>query len=104
MRALKEKSNKKSLIIDEVDITTETLALRGGLSLFVHYIGNIGLEPHLERLFASIRKSAKDQAIAEIFSGCQVLLSNLLRNKLVYGNKPVNVYTAALNIDFYRNL
>jgi hypothetical protein len=75
MRVSKEKSNKKSALIDGVGITTDTLTSRGGLSLFVHYIGNIGLEPHLVRLFGSIRKNAKGQAIAEIFKWLFCFLS-----------------------------
>jgi len=35
--------------------------------LFVRYLRNIRLGPHLERLFGSIRKSAKGQPVGKIF-------------------------------------
>ena len=60
--------NKKSNnIIDDVEVTKDTLTSRGGLSLFVRYLRNVGLLPHLESEFGSIRKSRKGQAVTEIF-------------------------------------
>ncbi len=60
--------NKKSNnIIDDVEVTNDTLTSRGGLSLFVRYLRNVGLLPHLESEFGSIRKSRKGQAVTEIF-------------------------------------
>jgi hypothetical protein len=53
--------------IDGVAVTSDRLTSRGGLSLFVRYLRNIGLVCHLQRLFGSIRKSAKGQPVAEIF-------------------------------------
>jgi len=40
--------------IDAVQATSDTLTSRGGLSLFVRYLQNIQLYPHLERLFGGI--------------------------------------------------
>lgn len=54
-------------LIDGVGVTSDTLTPRGGLSLFVRYLRNSGVMVYLERLFGSIRKSAKGQAVAEIF-------------------------------------
>ena len=53
--------------IDGVGVTSDTLTSRGGLSLFVRYLRNIGLVWYLERLFGSLRKNAKGQAVGEIF-------------------------------------
>ena len=53
--------------IDTVQTTSDTLTSRGGLSLFVRYVQNILLYPHLERLFGGIRKSNKGQSMVEIF-------------------------------------
>ena len=53
--------------IDAIEITSDTMTGRGGLSLFVRYLRGIQLDPHLERLFGSMRKSRKGQTIAEIF-------------------------------------
>ena len=54
-------------IIDNIDVTNDTLTSRGGLSLFVRYLRGIALYPHLERLFGTIRKTAKGQPVCEIF-------------------------------------
>jgi hypothetical protein len=56
-----------SRIIDDVQPTSETLTGRAGLSLFVRYVRGIGLYPHLDRLFGSLRKSRKGQPVTEIF-------------------------------------
>ena len=60
-------NTKNNNIIDAIEVTNDTLTSRGGLSLFVRYIRNIALLPHLESEFGSIRKSRKGQAVAEIF-------------------------------------
>ena len=53
--------------IDVAQPTGEALSGRGGLSLFVRYLTGIGIFPHLERLFGSMRKSCKGQPVGEIF-------------------------------------
>ncbi len=53
--------------IDLIGVTSDTLTSRGGLSVFVRYLRNICLAPHLERLFGGIRKGGKGQPITEIF-------------------------------------
>ena len=58
---------KSKPIIDAVEITPDTLTGRGGLSLFVHYLRNIGIFPQLETFFGSLRRSRKGQAVSEIF-------------------------------------
>jgi len=58
---------KSKAIINEVEITSETLTGRGGLSLFVRYLRNIGIYPQLETFFGSIRRSRKGQPITEVF-------------------------------------
>jgi hypothetical protein len=60
-------SSKDEAIIDEVEVTSDTLTGRGGLSLFVRYLRGIGLYGQLETFFGSMRKSRKAQAIAEVF-------------------------------------
>lgn len=54
-------------VINRIEMTSDTLTSRGGLSLFVRYLRHIELAPHLERLFGTIRKSAKGQMVAEVF-------------------------------------
>jgi hypothetical protein len=60
------KSNSNQ-IINDVEITTDVLTSRAGLSLFVRYLRNIVVFPYLEDLFCKIRKSRKGQEISEIF-------------------------------------
>jgi len=60
-------NTKSNNNIDRVEVTNDTLTSRGGLSLFVRYLRNSALLPHLESEFGSIRKSRKGQAVTEIF-------------------------------------
>jgi hypothetical protein len=54
-------------VIDRVEVTSDTLTGRGGLSLFVRYLRGIGLYPQLETFFGSLRRSGKGPAIGEVF-------------------------------------
>jgi hypothetical protein len=67
MTGLRANDKGWSRDIDGVGVTSDTLTSRGGLSLFVRYLRNIGVMWYLERLFGSIRKNAKGQAVGEIF-------------------------------------
>ena len=58
---------EKSTVINEIGITSDVLSSRGGLSLFVRYLRNIGLAPRLERLFGSMRRNRKGQPVIEMF-------------------------------------
>ena len=60
-------NTKNNNIIDRVEVTSDTLTSRGGLSLFVRYLRNIGLLAHLESEFGGIRKSRRGQTVTEIF-------------------------------------
>jgi hypothetical protein len=67
MTNLNAKSKKNPAVIDEVAVTPDTLTSRGGLSLFVRYIKNIGILDQVGGLFSSLRKSRKGKEIPEIF-------------------------------------
>ena len=54
-------------LIHHVEITTDTLTGRGGLTLFSRYMRGTRLLAELDRLFGSIRKSGKGLSIAELF-------------------------------------
>ena len=54
--------------IDDVQPTNLRLTNRAGLNLFVRYLRGIELAPHIERLFGSMRKSAKGLSITELES------------------------------------
>jgi len=59
--------NERSNVIDGVEVTSDTLTSRAGLSFFSKYLSKIAISPVLERLFGSMRKSAKGQPVSEIF-------------------------------------
>lgn len=56
-----------SPVFDAVEITSDTLTGRGGLALFSRYLQSIDLFPHLDRLFGSLRKSAKGLPVTTLF-------------------------------------
>lgn len=62
-----QKGSRNKCKIDVVQITSDILTSRGGLTIFVRYLRNILIFPHLERLFGGIRKNGKGQPAAEIF-------------------------------------
>lgn len=67
MSNITTKNDKREVIIDDVEVTSDTLTSRGGLSLFVRYIRSIGLYTQLETFFGSIRRSGKGQPVALVF-------------------------------------
>ncbi len=67
MKIKKEICKEKSVKINGVWITTDTLTSRGGLSLFVRYLDNVGIMPYMKRLFGGIRRNRKGVTVEEIF-------------------------------------
>ena len=61
------KDAESKTIIDAVEVTSDILTGRAGLSLFVRYLRNIGLQGQLETFFGSLRRSRKGQPIMEVF-------------------------------------
>ena len=59
--------SKSNPIVTDVEVTSDVLTSRAGLTLFVRYLRNIVLFPYLEDLFCKIRKSRKGQEISEVF-------------------------------------
>ncbi|MDY0177502.1 MAG: IS1380 family transposase, partial [Lentisphaeria bacterium] len=57
----------KAKFIDDVQVTNDCLTSRAGLNLFARYIRGIGLFPHINRLFGSMRKNPKGTPIDELF-------------------------------------
>jgi hypothetical protein len=70
--------------IDTVEKTTDTLSSRAGLTLFVRYLSNVLLYPHLERLFGGMRKSLKGQPVVEIFKQLFCFILDGTSRHLVY--------------------
>ncbi len=54
-------------IIDDVEVTDDTLTSRAGLSLFVRYLRGIRIYEHVEQMFSKMRKSKKGLPLTEIF-------------------------------------
>ena len=76
--------------IDVIGTTSDTLTSRGGLSVFVRYLQNIALSPHLERLFGGIRKvrkGSKGQPITKIFKQLFCFFLDGTSRHLVYFDK-----------------
>lgn len=67
MKRKQGRSKEKIPRITGIGITNDTLTSRGGLSLFVRYLANIGIMPSIQRLFGGIRKSGKGTSIEELF-------------------------------------
>ncbi len=61
-----ESANSQA-IIDGVEITSDCLSGRAGLSLFVRYLRGIGIYPQIDTFFGTMRRSRKGQPICEIF-------------------------------------
>lgn len=53
--------------IDGIDVTTDILSGRGGLTLFVRYLCGVGILDVLARHFQFLRRSTKRQPVGEIF-------------------------------------
>jgi hypothetical protein len=60
------KSSDKA-IIQRLESTTDCLTGRAGLVFFSRYLRNTGILPELDRVFGSIRKSAKGLPVSELF-------------------------------------
>jgi len=67
MKRKQERSKEKKPRITGIGITRDTLTSRGGLSLFVRYLTNIGIMPSIQLMFRGIRKSGKGTSIEELF-------------------------------------
>jgi hypothetical protein len=67
MADLGRDGKENRMVINEIGVTGDTLSSRGGLSIFVRYIQQIGILSILDGLFGSIRKSGKGRNVAEIF-------------------------------------
>jgi len=67
MKNCSANDSKSKPIIDDVEITTDVLTSRAGLTLFVRYLRGIDLFAFMEGIFCRIRKSRKGQEISEIF-------------------------------------
>ena len=84
MRHCSTRKSNSNQIINDVEITTDVLTSRAGLSLFVRYLRNIVVFPYLEDLFCKIRKSRKGQEISEIFKQLFCFFMDGTSRHLVY--------------------
>jgi hypothetical protein len=93
--------NTNRNVIDRVEVTSDTLTSRGGLSLFVKYLHNIAIFSALNRLFGSIRKNAKGLSVTEIFKQLFCFFLDGTSRHLVYFDalKKDPGYAAAIETD-----
>ena len=68
-----ESQNYASLRIDKVEIITDKLTSRAGLTPFVRYLDSINVFPTFEKRFRTIRKK-KNQPLASVFKQIICLL------------------------------
>lgn len=61
------KSDNSQQKIHHIEATDEHLTSRGGIVFFIKYLENIGIYPMLNRLFGTMRKNRKGQAIPRLF-------------------------------------
>ena len=78
------KTKSKSHRLTGIDTTSDLLTSRVGLALFVRYLGSIGLNPWLSRLFGRLRKSAKGQPLVEIFKQVLAFFADGTSRHLTY--------------------
>lgn len=62
-----DKAKCKSRRIDGIDLTNDTLTVRGGLAIFEKYLCNNEILTELESRFGRLRKSRKGLSISELF-------------------------------------
>ena len=67
MPSFRAKSKAQSARISRTNVTEETLTARAGMALFSRYLAATGLPAYLATLFASLRKSGKGIALADLF-------------------------------------
>ena len=77
-------AGKRKAIIDDVDVTTDTLTGRGGLCLFVRYLRSIEIFPQIEAFYGSMRRSRKGQPISEVFKQIMCFFVDGTSRHLVY--------------------
>jgi hypothetical protein len=91
---LKMKSSKASkqcqARINNVEPTEERITGRGGLSLFVEYLEQIGIFPLLESFFGGIRKSKKGLPVAEMFKQILCFFMDGTSRRLEYFDSLAN--------------
>lgn len=95
------KKNKPSRKINRIDVTSDTLTSRGGLSFFAKYLENTQVLSYLAVLFGSIRKSSKGQDLETIFKQLLCFLMDGTSRSLTYFDqlKTDPGYAASLEFD-----
>jgi hypothetical protein len=77
-------ATKSKAIIDGVEIISDTLTGRGGLSLFARYLRNIQIFQQIDTFFGSMRRCRKGQPITEIFKQLLCFFVDGTSRHLVY--------------------
>jgi hypothetical protein len=100
----KHTTNEKATVtphIDGIDITSDRLTSRGGLALFVKYLRNVDIDPHLDRLFGSIRKNGKGVGVSELFKQLFSFFTDGSSRRLTYFDalQQDEGYAAAIETD-----
>ncbi len=75
---------KNPYTITDIEVTPDALTGRAGLSLFVRYLDNIGIQALIQQLFGRPRKSSKGLPIVDIFKQLFVFLLDGTSRHLSY--------------------
>ena len=75
---------KKELEISKIEMTSDRLTGRGGLTLFVAYLHQVRIFSLIDRFFGSIRKSKKGIAIFELFKQILCFMADGTSRHLTY--------------------
>ncbi len=84
MSNIEESHLSASLRIDKIEITTDKLTSRAGLTPFVRYLDSINVFPTFGILFRSIRKNRKSQPLASIFKQIICFLADRTSSHMSY--------------------
>ena len=100
MSNIADSQSSASLRIDKIEITTDKLISRAGLTPFVRYLDNINVFPTFEKLFRSIRKNKKSQPLTSIFKQIICFLADGTSSHMSYFDdlKDDDGYAAGIEV------
>lgn len=84
---MKQREEKSNCRINKVEMTTDTMTGRGGMTLFLRYIEKAGIVTLLLSSFGYIRKSKKGASISNIFKQVLCFLYDGTSRHLTYFDK-----------------
>ena len=84
MKSYSKVYRKKELEISKIEMTSDRLTGRGGLTLFVAYLHQVRIFALIDRFFGSIRKSKKGVDVFELFKQILCFMADGTSRHLTY--------------------